>query len=683
MQRLLLTVLFAVLFSNPMNARADRLFRESKDIPELASIEQPQLEATSSNVKNLRVSVGHGEFLLQQGSAARIQRDGKAVGIYFKGEGVFKYRTDDKVEFPRSKYNAAKVGGVRWAEPDQAMELTTPFQEALIWFQDQPLPSLEGATGADLNVFYPAALRWADDVDGPCRTHLQYSHQVQGGLAPLVIASLKGSRSFLYVFDPAQSQVEALWCVQKRTAMDPHGADLALLSQQPIGWNQKVPVAPDFLLSAVEMDLTGWRNDKARLMVTETLVPVSRSLSCLTMSLLNDRFAGSLDDRRELVLRSVKDEQGRDVGFSHRQGEVLIRLNQSAEARKPFKLTFEIEGDFLVRPGGDNYWELGTSPWFPQPDLNGQAYSIKARIRTQKPFVPMACGRTARRFEEDGFNGVEVRIDEPIQFFVVLAGKYSMQEETKDGLTIRVATYAFAPRDAPKLFTLTRNIINYYQSFLGPFPFKEFNIIEKNSWGYGQAPPGVMLITKEAFNPIADEINRYFSRGINERFAHEIAHQYWGHVVKMPSIEEQWLTESFSEYSAALFLRYVKRVSEFDLLVQNWRTHAEAATAASAIPTANDLWNGSNNWERFRFRTGLIYDKGAYLLYCLNQELGDKVFLTFLKSYQATFRWKFGTTEHLNGLLKHITGKDHAAFFDRYYWGSELPPKPGTVPGKP
>ncbi len=641
------------------------------------------LEATSSRVQNLRVVAGHAEFLLQEGSAARIQRDGRAVGIYFKGQGQFRYRTEDKVEFPRSRYNASKVGNLHWAEPDQAMELTAPFQEALIWFQDQPLPVLEGIAGEALMATYADTLRWADDVNGPCRTHLQFLHQVEGNHMPLLLANLRGSRSFLYVFDPAQSQVEGLWCVKKRTANDPHGAEIVTLSQQPIGWVRKVPIAPDILLSCVEMDLKGWRDDKVKLQVTETLVPVSRTLTCLNLSLLNDNFGNSLDDRRELVIRSVKDEQGREVGFSHRQGEVLIRLNQAAEARKPFKLSFEIEGDFLVRPGGDNYWELGTSSWFPQPDLNGQSYSIKARILTQKPFLPMACGRTVRRFQDGDFNGVEVRIDEPIQFFVVLAGKYDMQEETKDGITIRVATYAFEPRNAPKLFTLARNIINYYQSFLGPFPFKEFNIIEKNTWGYGQAPPGVMLITKEAFSPISDELNQYFSKGINERFAHEIAHQYWGHVVKMPSLDEQWLTESFAEYCAALFLRYVKGTSEYDLLVQKWRTRAEQATTASTIPTANELWNGSDHWESFRFRTALIYDKGAYLLYCLNQELGDQVFQTFLKSYQATFRWKFGTSEHLNGLLKHMTGKDHAAFFDHYYWGTELPPKPGLIPKTP
>ena len=50
----------------------------------------------------------------------------------------------------------------------------------------------------------------------------------------------------------------------------------------------------------------------------------------------------------------------------------------------------------------------------------------------------------------------------------------------------------------------------------------------------------MMFITKEAFDPLV-ETNQFFTQGINERFAHEIAHQYWGIVVKMPSHEEQWL----------------------------------------------------------------------------------------------------------------------------------------------
>jgi aminopeptidase N len=76
---------------------------------------------------------------------------------------------------------------------------------------------------------------------------------------------------------------------------------------------------------------------------------------------------------------------------------------------------------------------------------------------------------------------------------------------------------------------------------------------------------------------------------------------------------------------------------------------------------------------RFAIRTGLIYDKGALLLATLHKELGDDMFLTFLKSYQKSFRWKFGSTKTVAGLLRYLTKKDYAPFFAANYWGTGMP----------
>jgi len=199
------------------------------------------------------------------------------------------------------------------------------------------------------------------------------------------------------------------------------------------------------------------------------------------------------------------------------------------------------------------------------------------------------------------------------------------------------------------------------------------NILEINDWGFGQAPPGVMFITKEAFNPLMGETNQLFSEGVNERFAHEIAHQYWGHVVKMPSLEEQWLEESFAEYSAALFLRQFKGKSAYDSLVSHWKGRASYATDKAPIPLANLISASGDSSIYFATRTGLVYDKGAYLLYTLHKELGDDTFLTFLKSFQKSFRWKFGSTKKVEGLLEFLTKKDYRPFFEANYWGTGMP----------
>ena len=330
---------------------------------------------------------------------------------------------------------------------------------------------------------------------------------------------------------------------------------------------------------------------------------------------------------------------------------------------------------------------LGVEPWFPQPEFGGQFYTLHTVTRVKKPFVPFAPGVTVSRRAEGDENVLETRLEQPVQFAIILAGRYEFEEETRNGVTIRVASYAMKNRRAFKqLAGLAFGIIEYYQTFLGPFPFSEFNILEINSFGFGQAPPGIMFITKEAFNPLGGDptfggmsLNQIFSQGANHRFAHEIAHEYWAHVVKMPSEEEQWLTESFAEYSAALFLKTFKGKSTYDAMLGRWRGRASDATQAAPIPLANRVYHPDPT-TTFLTRTGLLYDKGAYLLAALHKELGDQTFLTFLKSFQKSFRWKFGSTRHVAGLLQFVAKKDFGPFFEANFWGTGMPPKSASSP---
>ena len=219
---------------------------------------------------------------------------------------------------------------------------------------------------------------------------------------------------------------------------------------------------------------------------------------------------------------------------------------------------------------------------------------------------------------------------------MVLAGRYEVAEEERDGVKIRVATYAIKnPRGVKQLTDLAATVIGYYQEFLGPFPFPEYNIIEINDYGFGQAPPGILFITSEAFNPLLGDMNQLFSQGINERFAHEIAHQYWGQVVKMPSDEEQWLTEAFAEYCAAVFLKTHRDPSIYKSLEKHWKRRADFANDAGPIALANRIYDPVTEEE---IRSGLLYDKGPLLLAALHKEVGDEVFFTFLKSYQKILR---------------------------------------------
>ena len=104
----------------------------------------------------------------------------------------------------------------------------------------------------------------------------------------------------------------------------------------------------------------------------------------------------------------------------------------------------------------------------------GRHYTFRATVRVQEAVRPVRvrerrCGASAEGDE----NVLETRVDKPIRLPSILAGKYEVQEEVSDGVTIRVATYALEnPRAVKQLTNVAAEIIAYYQGFLGPFPFR-------------------------------------------------------------------------------------------------------------------------------------------------------------------------------------------------------------------
>ena len=77
--------------------------------------------------------------------------------------------------------------------------------------------------------------------------------------------------------------------------------------------------------------------------------------------------------------------------------------------------------------------------------------------------------------------------------------------------------------------------------------------------------------------------------------------------------------------------------------------------------------------RRAAIRNGLLYDKGPILLADLHKEVGNEAFLAFLRSCQTTLGWKFGTTKEIARLLQAASGRDFMPFFEKYYWGVEMP----------
>lgn len=644
--------------------------------------DHPRLGATIS-VQDQTWKHEHLTILMSQGVAAPVMAGDETIGIYFRGTGTWDYVSVDPAEFTVMETNTRSSTNLKVEKTDSGRVLRDSFTELFLWTSsvERPLIAEPSAAEAASDPALAEKFKAHRELFGRDRMAVGSFVFVKAKLdrfeKPLVRAQFSGGKeNAVYLHDPLLSHSEKIYTLHEArgTSIREYQKALwpAVLSEQVVGYGRKDFIQPEFVLFGLDYTLTA-DGDEASLSVAETIIPFGSPQRVFRFNQTSTDYDSNTKMRRYNV-RKVTDASGKELSYVHREGELLVGLPAAAPADQPFVLRFEIDGDFLYRPSGDSYWELGTSPWFPQPELNGQYYTIHSTIKVKKPFVPFAPGVTVRRVVEGDYNVVENRIDKPVQFAVALAGRYSFEEETQNGLTIRIATYGLKNELAMKKLTnLAFKMIAFYEPFLGPFPFTEYNIIEINEYGFGQGPPATMFITSEAFNPVEDDVARIFSKGINHRFAHEIAHQYWGHVVKMGSLDEQWITESFAEYSSSFIVGQIKGKSGKQSMLNTWKANANNSKNKSSIAMANRLRDYGDMSRAFMHRTHLVYDKGAWVLSKLHAEIGDQMFLSFLRNLQALKAWKFLSTAEMAPLLQHLTKKDYSSFFDQYYWGTDMP----------
>ena len=104
----------------------------------------------------------------------------------------------------------------------------------------------------------------------------------------------------------------------------------------------------------------------------------------------------------------------------------------------------------------------------------------------------------------------------------------------------------------------------FYNDNFGPYPFDNLDVAAM-AVGFGQGSPGVVHLSEVTF--------QRSEKGLDDKFrAHEVAHQWWGHLVNPNGYRDVWLSEGLAEYSAALYVQLGRQDEHtFRKILVEWR----------------------------------------------------------------------------------------------------------------
>jgi aminopeptidase N len=238
--------------------------------------------------------------------------------------------------------------------------------------------------------------------------------------------------------------------------------------------------------------------------------------------------------------------------------------------------------------------------------------------------------------------------------------------------------------------------IQLYTDYFGASSYKRIALTQQTACNFGQSWPQLVWIPICYFfdTTVRHQLgmewgNRGYWKVVTP---HEVAHQWWGHTVGFGSYRDQWMSEGFSDFSAALYLQMVYS-KEPNRYLDFWKDERELLTERNKegyrAVDAGPLTLGyrlSNTRTGFDITRRLIYPKGAYVLHMIRMMMwdrknGDQLFRDSMRDFVTTYANKPATTEDFKAMIeKHMTPEmdlqgNHRMdwFFNEYVYGTVLP----------
>ncbi len=302
---------------------------------------------------------------------------------------------------------------------------------------------------------------------------------------------------------------------------------------------------------------------------------------------------------------------------------LVVKLGHRVKGGGITSVRFRYEGTVSTPPNGSanvvspDWTEIGLYfPWYPcNPAYGDLTYDLM--VNADPAYQLRSYGSYTREGEAWHF-----RCDRPTTDIVLTAAR-TMHSLEVSGAEASVWVHYSRIRRATalKIGKDLEWLLQLYRGWFGGAKAPKITVIEsRRTRGGGYARPGLVVlagIDDRSFAGEQDHFVRYLG--------HEGAHLWW-HMAPAASWQD-WLNESFAEYSALLAVRQRFGVDAF---------HARLAEKAARIDGLPPIWGlDRTGFEKAETVQAVLYDKGPVLLYTLDKMIGRTQFLDLCRAMVA------------------------------------------------
>lgn len=307
------------------------------------------------------------------------------------------------------------------------------------------------------------------------------------------------------------------------------------------------------------------------------------------------------------------------------------------------------------------YTIFSTSQWMPCNDDPDERATLRLRLVVPADLTTVGNGRFISRTSMTGGKFIDDWREEfsvPSYTFGFVAGRFHTVSEKRGSLKLRYLGSDYTDHELSRIFHDTADMISFYEERSG-VKYREPSYTQVLAAGGVEQEMSSFTALREKYgrDVLDDEQDIWLG-------AHELAHQWWGIIVGCQAWTHFWLNEGMATFMADAYKEhrfgrdeYLEEIEASRKLYEKVR---DAGKDRSLVfpdwlhPTAED-------------RT-LVYDKGAYVLHLLREELGERDFWAGIRLYTRKYLGKSVTTADFQKEMERACGKSLAPFFDKWVY---------------
>jgi aminopeptidase N len=293
-----------------------------------------------------------------------------------------------------------------------------------------------------------------------------------------------------------------------------------------------------------------------------------------------------------------------------------------------------------------------TSHWFPSFDDVNEKVIFNLDISFGKNYEVISNGTLQSKTESSKNFVWSYRMKQPMSSYLLMLtiGKFDKKTEiSTSGIPLEMYIQSEDLNKFEPTYRYSKQIFDFLEFEIGVnYPWEIYKQIPIRDFLYAGMENTSATLFSQDF--VVDSVGFNDKNYINVN-AHELAHQWFGDLITAKSGKDHWLQEGFATYYALLAEQNVFGSDYFNWKMYEMAERLQQASKTDTIPILNEKASSLT-----------FYQKGAWALHYLKENIGDSNFKTAVKNYLNKYKFKNVTTDDFLAEINKVCDFDTIKF---------------------